>query len=87
MSASRVVAASELYSGMVEMGTGVIPAGSGTKEMMRRILNPPMRTKGVEPLPFLQRLFEQIGLAKVATSAEEARRLGSWALRPGGFEP
>jgi 3-hydroxyacyl-CoA dehydrogenase len=44
--------------------------------MIRRILNPAMRTKGVEPLPILQRIFEQIGLAKVATSAEEARQLG-----------
>ena len=76
MSASRVVAACELYTGMVEIGAGVIPAGSGTKEMMRRILNPAMRTPGVEALPLLQRIFEQIGLAKVATSAEEARKFG-----------
>jgi 3-hydroxyacyl-CoA dehydrogenase len=76
VSASRVVAAAELYAGLVEVGIGVIPAGGGTKEMMRRLLNPPMRTKDVEPLPILQRLFEQIGLGKVATSAEEARQLG-----------
>jgi 3-hydroxyacyl-CoA dehydrogenase len=37
-------------------------------------LNPPMRTQNADPLPFLQRIFEQIGLAKVATSAEEARQ-------------
>lgn len=76
MSGSRVVANAELYAGLVEIGVGVIPAGSGTKEFMRRILNPVMRTKDVEPLPVLQRIFEQIGLAKVATSAEEARQLG-----------
>jgi 3-hydroxyacyl-CoA dehydrogenase len=76
MSSNRVVAAGELYAGLVEIGAGVIPAGGGTKEMLRRVLNPPMRTKGVEPLPILQRIFEQIGLAKVATSAEEARQLG-----------
>ena len=76
MSASRVVAGAELYSGLVELGAGVIPAGGGTKEMMRRIVNPGMRTKNVEPLPYLQRAFEQIGLAKVATSAEEARQFG-----------
>jgi 3-hydroxyacyl-CoA dehydrogenase len=60
----------------VEVGVGLIPAGGGTKEMIRRVLNPPMRTKDVEPLPLLQRLFEQIGLGKVATSAEEARQFG-----------
>jgi len=76
MHASRVVAAAELYTGMVEFGAGVIPAGGGTKEMLRRIVNPPMRTQGADVLPFLQRVFEQIGLAKVATSAEEARQMG-----------
>lgn len=80
MSGSRVVAAAELYAGMVEIGAGVIPAGTGTKEHLRRILNPAMRVKSVEPLPFLQRIFEQIGLAKVATSAEEARQLGILSL-------
>jgi 3-hydroxyacyl-CoA dehydrogenase len=76
MHASRVVASAELYTGLVEIGAGVIPAGGGTKETVRRLLNPSMRTPGVEALPLLQRVFEQIGLAKVATSAEEARQMG-----------
>jgi len=76
MHAGRIVAAAELYSGLVEIGMGLIPAGGGTKEMLRRLLNPPMRTKNAEVLPYLQRVFEQIGLAKVSTSAEEARDLG-----------
>ena len=76
MHASRVVAAAELYCGQVEFGVGIIPAGGGTKELMRRILNPPMRTGGAEALPFLQKIFELIGFAKVATSAEEARLFG-----------
>ncbi len=76
MHASRIVAAAESYIGQVEIGVGVIPAGGGTKELLRRILNPAMQTQNVEPLPFLQRIFELIGLAKVATSAEEARKFG-----------
>lgn len=76
MHASRVVAASELYTGLVEVGVGIIPAGGGTKEMMRRILNPAMRTENTDPLPFLERLFMQIGTAKVATSAKEALEFG-----------
>jgi 3-hydroxyacyl-CoA dehydrogenase len=75
MHGSRVVAAAELYTGLVELGAGVIPAGGGTKEMLRRILNPPMRTKNADPLPYLQRIFEQVGMAKVATSAGEARQM------------
>lgn len=75
MHASRVVASSETYIGLVELGAGVIPAGAGTKEILRRIVNPPMKTENVEVLPFLQRAFLQIGQAKVATSAEEARQM------------
>jgi len=76
MHASRVVASSELYIGLVEVGVGLIPAGGGTKEMMRRVMNPAMRTENAEPFPFAQQLFMQIGTAKVATSAEEARQFG-----------
>jgi 3-hydroxyacyl-CoA dehydrogenase len=75
MHAGRIVAHAELYAGLIEIGMGLIPAGGGTKEMMRRILNPPMRTKNADSLAYLQRIFEQIGLAKVSTSAEEAREM------------
>ncbi len=73
MHASRVVAAAETYIGLVELGAGVIPAGGGTKEYMRRIINPAMKTDMAEAFPFIQRAFLQIGQAKVATSAYEAR--------------
>ncbi len=73
MHGSRVVAAAETYIGLVELGAGVIPAGGGTKEMLRRIVNPVMRVENAEPLAPLQRAFLQMGQAKVATSAEEAR--------------
>ena len=76
MHASRVVAYGELYIGLVEMGAGVIPAGGGTKELLRRVVNPPLRTSNADALPYLQRVFEQIGLAKVATSAQEGRQMG-----------
>jgi 3-hydroxyacyl-CoA dehydrogenase len=75
MHASRVVAAAETYIGLVELGAGVIPAGGGTKEMLRRIVNPVMWTENAEPLAALQRAFLQMGQAKVATSAEEARNM------------
>lgn len=76
MHASRIVAAAETYIGLVELGAGVIPAGGGTKEYIRRIINPAMRTPDANVLPFLQQAFLQIGQAKVATSAEEARQFG-----------
>jgi 3-hydroxyacyl-CoA dehydrogenase len=75
MHASRVVAAAETYIGLVELGAGVIPAGGGTKEMLRRIVNPMMRVENAEVFPALQKVFLQIGQAKVAASAEEARQM------------
>jgi 3-hydroxyacyl-CoA dehydrogenase len=77
MHADRVAAALETYIGLVEVGVGVIPAGGGCKELLRRLVSPAMRTADDAPaLPFVQRVFETIGLAKVATSAIEARELG-----------
>lgn len=80
MHANRVVAGAELYTGPYEQVPGVIPAGGGTKEMVRRILNPAMRTENVEALPYLMSIITLIGTARVSTSAEDAREIGF--LRP-----
>ena len=73
----RIVAAGETYMGLVEVGVGLIPAGGGTKEMARRLVSPPLHTApNTPPLPFLQKAFEQIALAKTATSALEAKNMG-----------
>ena len=40
------------------------------------LINPPMKTPNASDLAYLQRLFEQIGQGKVATSAEEAYQFG-----------
>jgi len=75
--ADRVRAAAETYIGLVEVGVGIIPAGGGTKEMLLRALDAiPKGTDDADPFPFVKRAFETIALAKVATSAEEARSLG-----------
>ena len=73
----RVRAAAETYIGLVEVGVGIIPAGGGTKEMLLRALDSiPKGVKDADPFPFVKRAFETIALAKVATSAEEARAMG-----------
>ena len=73
----RIVAAGETYMGLVEVGVGLIPAGGGTKELARRLVSPALHTApDTPPLPFLQRAFEQIALAKTATSALEAKEMG-----------
>jgi 3-hydroxyacyl-CoA dehydrogenase len=77
LSADRVVAALETYVGLVEAGVGIVPAGGGCKELLRRVVAPAVRAAPDAPaLPFVQKVFETIGLAKVATSAVEARELG-----------
>jgi 3-hydroxyacyl-CoA dehydrogenase len=73
----RVRASAETYIGLVEVGVGIIPAGCGTKEMLVRALDSiPKDMKDADPFPFVKRAFETIAMAKVATSAEEARGYG-----------
>jgi 3-hydroxyacyl-CoA dehydrogenase len=75
--ADRVRAAAETYIGLVEVGVGIIPAGGGTKEMLVRTMDLiPKDANDADPFPFVKRAFETIGMAKVATSAEEARAMG-----------
>lgn len=75
--ADRVRAAAETYIGLVEVGVGIIPAGGGTKEMLVRAMDLiPKDMKDADPFPFVKRAFETIALAKVASSAEEARGFG-----------
>ncbi|WP_158856264.1 3-hydroxyacyl-CoA dehydrogenase/enoyl-CoA hydratase family protein [Lunatibacter salilacus] len=72
--ADAIQAHAELYMGLVEVGVGLIPAGGGTKEMTRRFANEIV--PGDVELNRLQETFMNIAMAKVSTSAEEARGLG-----------
>jgi 3-hydroxyacyl-CoA dehydrogenase len=77
MSGAKVVAHAELYAGLVEFGVGLIPAGGGCKELLRRVVSPVMAASpNADVLPHLQKAFEQIATAKVSTSAMEARDMG-----------
>ena len=69
-----VIASAELYCGLVEAGVGLIPAGGGTKELYLRMLD--AEGPGADPRKAARRTFEVIGMAKVSTSAAEARDLG-----------
>jgi 3-hydroxyacyl-CoA dehydrogenase len=60
---ARIQASAELYMGLVEVGVGLIPGGGGCKEMLARGRD-------------VKKAFEQIGFAKVSTSAAEARQFG-----------
>ena len=60
----------ELYTGLVEFGVGLIPAGGGTKEMARRISD--RGIAGDVELNMLQKVYMNIATAKVSGSAFEA---------------
>ena len=70
----KVCAAAETYTGLVELGVGVIPGGGGTKEFVLRASDE-IQNGEPENLP-LQNRFMTIATAKVATSAQEAFELG-----------
>lgn len=76
----------ELYTGLVEVGVGLLPGGGGCKEMLLRAVDSAATAHGksagdglagsVEMLETMKSAFETIATAKVATSAHEARGCG-----------
>ncbi len=72
--ADKVIAAAETYTGLVEVGIGVIPGGGGTKEFVLRASDE--LHSGEVDTNTLQNRFLTIATAKVATSAHEAFDLG-----------
>jgi 3-hydroxyacyl-CoA dehydrogenase len=76
MGAAGVVAATETYMGLVELGVGLIPAGSGSMTMTARAGEQAATANPSDIQPFLQNVFETIAMAKVATSGQEAIELG-----------
>jgi len=77
----------EFYTGLVEVGVGLLPGGGGCKEMLLRAVDGASAARGgkvsgevlagsIEMLEAMKRAFETIATAKVATSAHEARALG-----------
>ena len=73
---ARVRAAAETYMGLVEVGVGIIPAGGGTKEMLVRAMDAAPQDDEADPFTYVKEVFLNIGMAKVSTSGEEARKLG-----------
>jgi 3-hydroxyacyl-CoA dehydrogenase len=71
-----VQAAAETYSGLVEVGVGLIPGGAGTLNMLWRALEGIPEGANVNTYEYVTQVFKNIALAKIATSAEEAKGLG-----------
>jgi 3-hydroxyacyl-CoA dehydrogenase len=78
--AARIQAAAETYMGLVEVGVGLIPGGGGTKEMVIRANEQAASGDALDLFHTLRPIFQNIAMARVSTSGEEARDLGF--LRP-----
>jgi 3-hydroxyacyl-CoA dehydrogenase len=74
MSTTAAQAYAETYIGLVEVGAGVIPAGSGCLRLVERWTHAQSQVPNTDPLYFIGQAFFNIATAKVATGAEEARR-------------
>ncbi|HSR64737.1 MAG TPA: 3-hydroxyacyl-CoA dehydrogenase/enoyl-CoA hydratase family protein, partial [Xanthomonadaceae bacterium] len=73
MHAARTVFALESYVGLVEAGVGLLPAGGGLKELAVRASD--AAGPGGDVFAHLKTAFETVAMAKVSTSAPEAKAL------------
>ena len=88
---ARRQAHAELYMGLVETGVGLIPGGGGTKEFALKATDEAVRAFGdasrvaisTEIVDTMKQAFETIAMAKVSTSAAEARALNLLTLDDG----
>lgn len=74
--ADKVVSHYELYAGLVEVGVGLLPAGGGTTELLRRSMQRVMDDGQVDAMPYIKEAFKTIGMAKVSDGAPKAHQLG-----------
>ncbi|WP_129135787.1 3-hydroxyacyl-CoA dehydrogenase/enoyl-CoA hydratase family protein [Luteimonas sp. YGD11-2] len=74
MHSARTVAHLESYIGLVEAGVGLLPAGGGLKELAVRASQ--AAGPGGDVFAELKKTFETVAMAKVSTSALEAKELG-----------
>ncbi|MFB1082378.1 3-hydroxyacyl-CoA dehydrogenase NAD-binding domain-containing protein [Jeotgalibacillus sp. JSM ZJ347] len=71
--ADHIQASAETYMGLVEVGVGLIPGGGGNKELYLNYYNSLPKGVDFDLQKVANRVFEMIAMAKVSTSAAEAR--------------
>ena len=81
--ADHVQAHAETYTGLVEVGVGLIPAWGGCKELILRFREKQAKkhkkmwfSPANDPMSAVRQAFEVIGVATVAKSAQEAIEIG-----------
>ncbi|ABW65965.1 3-hydroxyacyl-CoA dehydrogenase/enoyl-CoA hydratase family protein [Desulfosudis oleivorans] len=77
LGADRIVAHAELYMGLVEIGVGVLPAGTGCMNLWKKMTSGiPAPVTDADLAKFFIPTFMAIAMAKVSMSAAEARANG-----------
>lgn len=74
MHGDRARASAESYIGLVEVGVGLIPGGGGVKELVLRAVEDALPDEDL--FPRIKKVSETIAMAKVSSSAFEAREIG-----------
>ncbi|MHC0038210.1 3-hydroxyacyl-CoA dehydrogenase/enoyl-CoA hydratase family protein [Pseudoneobacillus sp. C159] len=72
---AAIQASSETYMGLVEVGVGLIPGGGGNKELYLKFLESMPKGIDFDLQKVANKVFETIAMAKVSTSADEAREM------------
>lgn len=82
LGADRIVAHAELYMGLVEVGVGLLPAGGGTMNLWKKFITslPGGVEKDIDLAKLFVPAFMNIAMAKVSTSAADARANGHLGL-------
>ncbi len=76
LACDAVQAAAETYAGLVEVGVGLLPGGGGNLNMLWRAFESIPEGTTVNNYDVVTNVFKNIALAKVSTSADEAKLLG-----------
>jgi 3-hydroxyacyl-CoA dehydrogenase len=81
--AAHIQASEETYMGLVEVGVGLIPGGGGSKELYIKQLERLPHGVEFDLQKVANKVFETIAMAKVSTSATDARELNMLNLADG----
>jgi 3-hydroxyacyl-CoA dehydrogenase len=76
LGAGGVQAAAETYAGLVEVGVGLIPGGGGNMNLLWRAFEGVQDGATVDPYALVTQVFKNVAMARVATSADEAKAFG-----------
>jgi 3-hydroxyacyl-CoA dehydrogenase len=77
LAADKIVAHAELYMGQVEIGVGLVPGGGACLNLMKKFLSSlPEAVTDFDRAKFFEPVFMAVAMAKVSTSAADARANG-----------